>query len=54
MTSLAAIPRQSTILAYYGGSALGFGAAAYQQRAAIGQVVEAGMEAARGMMAAAI
>ena len=40
--------------AYYGGMALGFGAAAFQNRAAIGEVVQAGMEAARGAMAAAI
>ena len=34
--------------------ALGFGTAAYQNRAAIGAVAEAGMEMARGAMVAAI
>ena len=38
--------------AYFGGAALGFGAAAYQSRAAFGAVAQAGMEAARGLVAA--
>ena len=47
-------PSVANDTAYYGGMALGFGAAAYQHRAAIGEVAQAGMEMARGAMVAAI
>ena len=47
-------PSAASDAAYYGGMALGFGTAAYQNRAAIGAVAEAGMEMARGAMVAAI
>ena len=47
-------PSAASDPAYYAGQALGFGLAAYQNRAAIAQVAEAGMEMARGAMIAAI
>ena len=47
-------PSAANDAAYYGGMALGFGAAAFQNRAAIGEVARAGMEMARGAMAEAI
>ena len=47
-------PSAANDAAYYGGMAIGFGTAAYQNRAAIGAVAEAGLEMARGAMMAAI
>ena len=47
-------PSAANDTAYYGEALLGFGAAAYQNRAAIAQVAEAGMKTARGAMFAAI
>ena len=47
-------PSAANDIAYYGGMAIGFGTAAYQNRAAIGAVAEAGLEMARGAMVAAI
>ena len=40
--------------AYYGGMALGFEISAYQNRAAVAELGQAGMEIARGAMVAAI
>ena len=47
-------PSVANDTAYYGGMVLGFGTAAYQNRAAIGEVAQAGLEMARGAMVAAI
>ena len=47
-------PSAANDAAYYGGMALGFGAAAYQNREAIGSVAQAGLEIARGALAAGI
>ena len=47
-------PSAANDAAYYGGAALGFGSALYQNRAAIGALGEAGLEMARGAMMAAI
>ena len=47
-------PSAANDMAYYGGAALGFGAAAYQNRAAFGTLADAGMEVARGMIERAV
>lgn len=45
-------PSAANDTAYFGGAALGFGAAAYHYRAAFGALGQAGLEAARGLVAA--